>query len=115
MRVERLHSFTGRFAAIQSRTSARKARSAGSSSTSSVVLSQLTQLRPQDSEPIAEHDVVAPDHAALERDALALRPHLGADGVAGKDRLGEARLDAGEPLGPIVRDGAQDRVGGDAE
>src|SRR5882724_3470274 len=98
MRAERLHSSTGMFPAIQSRTSARKARSAGSSSTNRVVLSQDTVSAtsgPQHREPIAEHDVVAPDHAALEGDALALRPDLGADGLAGKHRLGEAGLEAG--------------------
>src|SRR5215831_4286354 len=71
--------------------------------------------RPQRREPVAEHEVVAGDHAALERDALALAPHLGADGVAGKDRSREPRLDAFEPLRPVVRALAQDRARRDTE
>src|SRR5262245_66665110 len=65
--------------------------------------------------PVAEHDVVAGDHAALERDALALAPHLGADGVAGKDRPREPRLDAFQPLRPVVGALARDRARRDAE
>src|SRR5882724_7731303 len=107
MRVERLHSSAGRFAAIQSRTSARKARSAGSSSTNSVVLSQepvAATSSPQNRQPIAEHDVVSADHAALECGALALGPNFRADGLAGKNGFGEPRLETGKALRPIVRD-----------
>src|SRR5262249_54484818 len=64
---------------------------------------------------VAQHDVVAGDHAALERDALALAPHLRADGVAGKNRPREPRLDAFEPLRPVVGTLAQDRARRDAE
>src|SRR5262245_36680537 len=65
--------------------------------------------------PIAEHEVVTGDDAALERDALALAPHLGADGVAGKDRPREPRLDAFQPLRPAVGALPQDRARRDAE
>src|SRR6516165_5812994 len=71
--------------------------------------------RPQRREPVAEHDLVAGDDAALERDALALAPHLGADGVAGKDGPREPRLDAFEPLRKVVGALPQDRARRDAE
>src|SRR5262249_60907850 len=71
--------------------------------------------RPQRREPVAEHEVVAGDHAALERDALALAPHLGADGVAGKDRPRKPRLDAFEPLLPVVGALPQDRARRESE
>src|SRR5262245_11463180 len=114
MRRDRLHSSTGRLCAIQSRTCARNARSAGSSSVNSVVLSH-TGSGPQHRQAIAEHDVVAPERAALERYHLALPPDLGADRIAGKHRLGETRLDAGEALRLIIRDRTQDRMRRDAE
>src|SRR4029453_6528115 len=62
---------------------------------------------PQRREPVAEHDVVARDDAALERDALAFAPHLGADEIAGKDRPREPRLDAFQSLRPVLGAGAQ--------
>src|SRR5260370_41993861 len=71
-------------------------------------------LLPKYRQPVAQHDVVARDDAAFERDALTLAPDLGADGVAGKDRPREPRFDAFEPLRPIVRAGAQDRARTDA-
>ena len=41
---------------------------------------------------VVEHDHVALHHAGAERDALAVGPHLRADGLAGKHRRGEAHL-----------------------
>src|SRR3954469_1330115 len=118
MRADRLHKSAGRFSPIQSRTSWRKARSAGSSSTNSVVLSQVgdgIRSGPQGSAPVAEHDLVPPHHAALERDVLALGPDFGAYRLAGKDRARKPRLDAVQPLRPVVRAGPQDRVRRHAE
>src|SRR4029077_5236958 len=69
----------------------------------------------QRGKPVAEHDVVAGDDAALERNALALLPHLGADRVAGKHRARESRLDAFQPLRPALGARAQDRPRRDAE
>src|SRR5207247_4543860 len=51
----------------------------------------------------------------LERDALALPPHLGSDCIAGKDRPREPRLDGVEPFRLGVRTRAQDRARGDAK
>src|SRR3954453_5783353 len=97
MRVDRLHRSTGRFSPIHSRTSWRKARSAGSSSTNSVVLSQVgngMRSGPQRRTAVAEHDLVACGHPALERDVLTLLPDLGPDGLTGEDRPRKPRLDA---------------------
>src|SRR5215471_3978155 len=77
--------------------------------------SRTPRSPPQRREPVAEHDLVAGDDAALERDALALPPHLGADGVAGKDRPREPRLDAFESLRPVIGALPQDRARRDAE
>src|SRR6516162_7612422 len=77
--------------------------------------SRTPRSPPQRREPVAEHDLVAGDDAALERDALALPPHLSADGVAGKDRPREPRLDAFEPLRPVIGALPQDRARRDAE
>src|SRR5258708_4276476 len=110
---DRLHRSAGRFSPIQSRTSWRKARSAGSSSTNSVVLSQVgdgIRSGPQCRAPVAEHDLVPPHHAALERDVLALGPDFGTYRLAGKDRAREPRLDAVQPLRPVVGADPQDRV-----
>src|SRR3981081_3907936 len=101
MRVDRLHSSAGRFSPIQPRTSWRKARSDGSSSANSVVLSQFGEgmwSGPQRGAAVAQHDLVPPDHAALERDVPTLVPDFGADRLAGKDRTREPRLDAFQPL-----------------
>src|SRR5262249_10211869 len=76
---------------------------------------QVARSPPQHGEPVAEHEVVAGDDAALERDALPLAPHLGADGVAGKDRPREPRLDAFELLRPVIGVLPQDRARRDAE
>src|SRR6516164_1821833 len=53
--------------------------------------------------------------AMLVRNALGLPPPLGADGVAGKDRPREPRLDAFEPLRPVIGALPQDRARRDAE
>src|SRR3954454_10875478 len=118
MRLDRLHRSTGRFSPIHSRTSWRKARSAGSSSTNSVVLSQVgngMRSGPQRRAAIAEHDLVAYGHPALERNVPALLPDFGPDGLAGKDRAREPRLDAVQPLWPVVGARSQDRVRRHAE
>src|SRR3954464_15323070 len=97
MRVDRLHRSAGIFSPIHSRTSWRKARSAGSSSTNSVVLSQVgdgMRSDPQRRAAVAEHDLGAGGHPAVERDVLALLPDFGPDSLAGKDRPREPRLDA---------------------
>src|SRR5262249_58552857 len=66
-------------------------------------------------EPVAEQALVGGDDAARERDAPALPPHLGADGVAGKDWPREPRLDAFEPLRKVAGALPQDRARRDAE
>src|SRR3954462_4106545 len=118
MRVDRLHRSAGRFSPIHSRTPWRKARSAGSSSANSVVLSQVgngMRSGPQRRTAVAEHDLVPSGHPALERDVLTLLPDLGPDGLAGKDGPREPRLDAVQPLRAVVGAGSQDRVRRHAE
>src|SRR5215471_4804073 len=75
----------------------------------------MARSGPQRRKPVAQHEVVARDDAALERDALALAPNLGADGIAGKDRAREPRLDAFQPLRPAVGALPQNRTRRDAE
>src|SRR5882757_4949566 len=104
----------GQDAAIHSRTSSRKARSAALSSEKSVVLSQSMRL-PQPGEAIIDRDLAALDSAAAERDIGAVLPHLGGHRLARKDGSHETRFDAGELFRPIRAERAEDGVSGDAE
>src|SRR4051794_22917341 len=104
----------GQLAAIQSRTSSRKARSAGLSSEKSVVLSHCMPS-PQPGESVVDRDFATLDRAAAERDLGAVLPHLGAHRLARKNGSGETRLDARKMLGLIVRERAQNGMRSDTE
>src|SRR4051795_10022249 len=104
----------GQFAAIQARTSSRKARSEALSSEKSVVLSHCMRL-PQPGEAIVDRDLAALDGAAAERYIGAVLPHLGAHRLARKDRPDETCFDAGELFRLIRAERAENGVGGDAK
>src|SRR4051812_1124291 len=104
----------GQLAAIQSRTSSRKAWSVGLSSENSVVLSHCMPS-PQPGEPVVDRDFAALDRAAAERDLGAVLPHLCAHRLPRKNGPGETRLDAREIFGLIVRERAQNGMRGNTE
>ena len=63
---------------------------------------------------VVEHDHVALHHAGAEGDALAVGPHLRADGLAGEHRRREAHLQALEPRRVAAAAGLDDGAAGHA-